>query len=80
MVRDATNQVTHYVAIATDITASKVAEQRIAHLAYYDMLTDLPNRALLVQRGELALALAARRREALAVLLLDLDRFKEVND
>lgn len=80
VVRDATNQVTHYVAIATDITASKVAEQRIAHLAYYDMLTDLPNRALLVQRAELALALAARRREALAVLLLDLDRFKEVND
>lgn len=79
-VRDTANQVSHYVIIATDITHQKETEQRIEHLAYYDALTDLPNRALLTQRAELALALASRRREEVAVLFLDLDRFKEVND
>ncbi len=63
-----------------DITARKQSEQRIEHLALYDALTDLPNRALLAQRAELALALAARHRVGLALLFLDLDRFKEVND
>ncbi|MFO1372913.1 MAG: EAL domain-containing protein [Candidatus Competibacteraceae bacterium] len=66
--------------IARDITEIKEAEQRIEHLAYYDALTGLPNRVLLAQRAELALALAARHRTELAVLFLDLDRFKEVND
>ena len=79
-VRDVEGRITHYVGIATDITALKAAERRIERLAYYDTLTDLPNRALLAQRAELALALAARRGENLAVLFLDLDRFKEVND
>ena len=79
-VRDTANQVSHYVIIATDITHQKETEQRIEHLAYYDALTDLPNRALLTQRAELALALASRRREEVAALFLDLDRFKEVND
>ncbi|MFO1372427.1 MAG: PAS domain S-box protein, partial [Candidatus Competibacteraceae bacterium] len=79
-VRDSAGRLTHYVGIATDITMLKKAEQRIEHLAYYDILTHLPNRALLAQRAELALALAARRHEELAVLFLDLDRFKEVND
>jgi diguanylate cyclase (GGDEF)-like protein/PAS domain S-box-containing protein len=79
-VRDTANQLTHYVIVATDITHQKETEQRIEHLAYYDALTDLPNRALLTQRAELALALAGRRREEVAVLFLDLDRFKEVND
>ena len=62
------------------ITERQGAEQRIEHLAYYDALTDLPNRTLLAQRAELALALAGRRHEELAVLFLDLDRFKEIND
>ena len=79
-VRDATGRILHYVGIATDITIQKAAEQHIERLAYYDALTDLPNRALLMQQAELALALAARRRISLAVLFLDLDRFKEVND
>ena len=79
-VRDAANQVTYYVGIATDITVSKMAEQRIERLAFFDTLTDLPNRVLLTQRAELALALAKRHHDALAVLFLDLDRFKEVND
>jgi diguanylate cyclase (GGDEF)-like protein/PAS domain S-box-containing protein len=66
--------------IARDITEIKVAEQRVEHLAYYDGLTDLPNRTLLAQRAKLALALAARYQRELTVLFLDLDRFKEVND
>ncbi len=56
------------------------AEQRSEQLAYYDILTGLPNRALLAQRAQLALALAVRRSGSLAVLFLDLDRFREIND
>ncbi len=66
--------------MAHDITEIKIAEQQIEHLAYYDALTDLPNRELLTRQADLALAMAARRRTGLAVLFLDLDRFKDVND
>ncbi|MBL8251333.1 MAG: CHASE domain-containing protein, partial [Candidatus Competibacter sp.] len=69
-VRDAAGELTHYVSIATDITRQKETEQRIEHLAYYDALTDLPNRSLLAQRADLALALAARRDQELALLFL----------
>ncbi|MFZ1641181.1 MAG: diguanylate cyclase [Candidatus Contendobacter sp.] len=71
---------TLFFAMAHDVTERKTAERRVERLAYYDALTDLPNRALLAQRAELALALAARRGADLALLFLDLDRFKEVND
>ncbi|MFO1424039.1 MAG: PAS domain S-box protein [Candidatus Competibacteraceae bacterium] len=77
---DASGRVLHYVGIATDVTEQRAAERRIERLAYYDPLTNLPNRALLAQRAEMALALATRRHGSLAVLFLDLDRFKEVND
>ena len=80
VVRDAAGQIINYVVIATDITPQQEADLRIQHLAYYDALTHLPNRTLLAQRAEQALALAARRNEELALLFLDLDRFKEVND
>mgnify|MGYP003587747054 CR=1 FL=1 len=79
-VHDDAGRLSHYVGVATDITHQKAAEQRIEHLAYYDALTDLPNRTLLEQRAERMLALATRQRRSLAVLFLDLDRFKEVND
>jgi len=79
-VRDANGTISHHVGVATDITALKIAEQRIEHQAYYDALTDLPNRSLLAQHAELALARATRQRSALALLFLDLDQFKEVND
>ncbi len=69
-----------YSGVILDITERKQTEQRIEHLAYYDILTELPNRTLLVQRAELALALAARHQTEMAVLFLDLDRFKDVND
>jgi diguanylate cyclase (GGDEF)-like protein len=56
------------------------AEERIRHLAYYDSLTDLPNRTLFSNRLEMAVANALRTRSPLAVLIIDLDGFKEIND
>lgn len=63
-----------------DVTERKVAEQRVQFLAYYDALTSLPNRTLLEDRISRALASAHRRKESAAVLFLDLDRFKIIND
>ena len=63
-----------------DITARKADELRIAHLAHYDNLTDLPNRATLTDRLHQALAQARRDDGQMALLFLDLDKFKAVND
>jgi diguanylate cyclase (GGDEF)-like protein/PAS domain S-box-containing protein len=63
-----------------DITDRKVAEERVQFLAYYDALTGLPNRILLQDRITTALAGARRRKEKVAILFLDLDRFKIIND
>jgi len=63
-----------------DITDRKVAEERIQILAYYDSLTGLPNRGLLRDRLAQVLASARRHREKVAILFLDLDRFKDIND
>mgnify|MGYP001054382567 FL=1 len=65
---------------AHDITALKEAEAHIRQLAYYDTLTSLPNRRLLLDRLNRALAQARRFRRAMAVMFLDLDRFKQIND
>lgn len=64
----------------TDITDRKNAEERIRHMAQYDALTDLPNRALLSDRLQLALASAKRERDHLALMFLDFDKFKPIND
>jgi len=66
--------------IVNDITARKEAEERIKHLAQHDALTGLPNRALLFDRLERALTGAQRSGQMLAVLFIDLDGFKPVND
>ncbi|HEY5801618.1 MAG TPA: diguanylate cyclase, partial [Burkholderiaceae bacterium] len=68
------------VAFLSDITIRKVAENKIRHLALHDTLTGLPNRLLLRDRLELALAYAARHGTAVWVLFLDFDRFKQIND
>lgn len=66
--------------IARDITERKRAEETIRHLAYHDPLTGLPNRSLFMDRLNVALAQARRRNGMLAVMFMDLDRFKVVND
>ena len=68
------------VGVAMNITERKIAEQRIAHMAHHDALTGLPNRVLLRDRIQQAIAQAHRSGVQLAVLFLDLDRFKNIND
>lgn len=79
-VKDADGIVTHYVGTMIDITARKAIEDRVHHLAHYDVLTDLPNRALLSDRLHQALAQVKRDKSKLALIFLDLDYFKPVND
>jgi diguanylate cyclase (GGDEF)-like protein/PAS domain S-box-containing protein len=69
-----------YVAVFTDATERWQHDERLAHLAYHDPLTDLPNRTLLLDRLTHALTVAAREGEMLGVLFIDLDGFKTVND
>jgi diguanylate cyclase (GGDEF)-like protein/PAS domain S-box-containing protein len=73
-------QVTHYVATVVDITLRKAAEDEIARLAFMDALTHLPNRRMLMDRVQHALATRARSGDCGAVLYLDLDHFKQLND
>ncbi|HMZ02079.1 MAG TPA: EAL domain-containing protein, partial [Burkholderiaceae bacterium] len=70
----------HYVAVFTDTTAHKLAEERLHHMAHYDPLTKLPNRPMVLARLEHALATADRMGLQVAVLFIDLDNFKTVND
>ncbi len=77
---DRQRQRVNWVGVMTDITDRKRAEQELRYLANYDTLTGLPNRAMLADRLGLALARARENSSRLAVLFLDLDRFKHVND
>jgi len=79
-VKNSEGIVTNYVGTMIDITARKSIEERVHHMAHYDPLTDLPNRSLLTDRLHQALAQARRENTMLAVMFLDLDKFKIVND
>ena len=77
---DGDGNVMFYEGMVEDITERKAAERRVQFLAYYDALTGLPNRTLLRDRILVALASARRHREKVALLFIDLDRFKIIND
>lgn len=79
-VRDEAGHITHFVAIFSDITLLKEHEQRLEHSAYYDALTGLPNRMLLADRLRQSMAQVLRRGTRLAVVYIDLDGFKAIND
>jgi diguanylate cyclase (GGDEF)-like protein/PAS domain S-box-containing protein len=72
--------VTHYVAAFSDTSERKEAEEQIRHLAFFDPLTMLPNRRLLLDRLQQSLAISARSRRHGAMLFIDLDQFKTLND
>jgi diguanylate cyclase (GGDEF)-like protein/PAS domain S-box-containing protein len=77
---DPSNQVKHFVGIIDDITERKAMEEQLIHQATHDALTDLPNRILLKDRIHQITLFARREKSIAAVLFLDLDRFKYVND
>ncbi|MGZ5052222.1 MAG: PAS domain S-box protein [Methylobacter sp.] len=79
-VKDNSGKVTHYVGTHTDITERKMTEQQIKQLAFYDALTGLPNRRLLQERLKHGINMDRRDGRQLALLMMDLDRFKAVND
>ncbi|NHZ95115.1 EAL domain-containing protein [Massilia sp. CCM 8734] len=79
-VRDNHGVTTHYVAVFSDITKVKESQEQLDHMAHHDSLTALPNRLLFHDRLHHALQRAARDGQQLAVLFIDLDRFKNVND
>jgi diguanylate cyclase (GGDEF)-like protein/PAS domain S-box-containing protein len=79
-VKDETGATTHYVGVFQDITARKAAEEEIRNLAFYDSLTHLPNRRLLLDRLQQAVAASSRNGRYGALLFLDLDNFKTLND
>ncbi|MEO8332370.1 MAG: diguanylate cyclase, partial [Gallionella sp.] len=80
LVRDEHDRLTHYVAVFSDISDRKSAEERMQHLAHYDVLTDLPNRALFSDRLQQGIAQAKRDKTRMALMFLDLDKFKPIND
>ncbi|OAI19155.1 MULTISPECIES: EAL and GGDEF domain-containing protein [Methylomonas] len=79
-VHDGDGRIQNYVALFTDITAIKEHQQQLEHIAHYDVLTGLPNRVLLTDRLQQAMLQCERHATSLAVLYIDLDGFKAVND
>lgn len=76
----ADGEITHYMIIKDDITDNKLAQERINYLANFDLLTGLPNRATLEDRINFAISFSKRNNEKFAVLFLDIDHFKDIND
>jgi diguanylate cyclase (GGDEF)-like protein/PAS domain S-box-containing protein len=79
-IQDDQGELSQYVAVFSDISAIKDSEHELAHLAHHDPLTDLPNRLLFTDRAEQALASAQIHKRGCALLLIDLDHFKIIND
>ena len=79
-ITDDKGQVSHYVAVFSDISAIKNSQTELARLVHHDPLTDLPNRLLFTDRTEQALASAQRHQTGCALLMIDLDHFKIIND
>ena len=79
-VKDAQGAITHFVAVNLNITERKQAHERLIYMADHDVLTDLPNRSLFFEHVEQALTMAKRKGNRLALLFIDLDKFKQVND
>ncbi|MCC6135486.1 MAG: PAS domain S-box protein [Gammaproteobacteria bacterium] len=80
VVRDTTGLITHYVNLFSDITPLKESQRQLEQMAYHDALTQLPNRVLLADRLRQAMARTQREGGLLAVVYLDLDDFKPIND
>lgn len=79
-IKNSQGLVTHYLGVFSDVTRQKQAEDTIRHMAYFDPLTNLPNRALFRDRLKQAISFANRSKSLLAVLFIDLDRVKVIND
>jgi diguanylate cyclase (GGDEF)-like protein len=79
-IRNAAGQITQHIGILTNLSSSKDAEEKIRVLSNYDTLTQLPNRVLLQDRARVALAAAQRSQTQVALMYVDLDRFKNIND
>jgi diguanylate cyclase (GGDEF)-like protein/PAS domain S-box-containing protein len=79
-IHDREGRVTGAVMVFHDVTQARAISQKMTHLAQFDFLTDLPNRLLLNDRLSQAIAVAGRHHQAVAVLFVDVDRFKHVND
>jgi diguanylate cyclase (GGDEF)-like protein/PAS domain S-box-containing protein len=74
------NETTHYVGMISDMSEQKQFQDKIRHLAYYDALTDLPNRVLFQDRIQQLASNAQRNNKPFAIILIDLDHFKNIND
>jgi len=80
VVPDSVNTMGQFVVIVSDVTAMREAQEKLTRLSYYDGLTNLPNRNLFMDRLDLALAKAQRNQQKVAILFIDLDHFKRIND
>ncbi|HIJ63115.1 MAG TPA: diguanylate cyclase [Rhodospirillaceae bacterium] len=80
VMRDQAGRITNHIASFVDISERKASEEKVRHLAHYDALTDLPNRLCFLERLEQAIGYTRRQERKLALLMIDLDRFKTIND